>query len=163
MNAGRASLRWLRRPRVPVMLQLADLDCGPACLAMVLAAHGRRTSVADVRARCRIGRDVVTIRTLLEAARQCELDVSVEALKADALAEARLPAIAHWNGVHFVVIERVGRRSIGIVDPALGRRQMSMNEFKAAFSGTLISIQPSTTFRRLPPPPSAWVRYVSLT
>ena len=47
----------LRPRRVPVLLQLSAVECGAACLAMMLSYYGRRTSVADVRQRCQVGRD----------------------------------------------------------------------------------------------------------
>src|SRR5262249_19598486 len=59
----------LVRRRVPVVLQLNQVECGAASLAMILGFHGRRTGVAECRAACGAGRSGATAATLLRAAR----------------------------------------------------------------------------------------------
>src|SRR5262249_6988124 len=48
----RALLAKLHPRRVPVLLQMSMVECGAACLAMILSYYGRRTSVSEVRERC---------------------------------------------------------------------------------------------------------------
>src|SRR5579864_7030722 len=58
----------LHRKRVPVMLQMAATECGPACLAMILNFYGREVSVAECRNRCGTGRDGASANTLAQIA-----------------------------------------------------------------------------------------------
>ena len=46
-----------RRPRVRFIPQLETSECGAACLAMVLDAHGADWSPSEVRERCGTGRE----------------------------------------------------------------------------------------------------------
>lgn len=57
-----------------------------------------------------------------------------------------LPCIIHWNYVHFVVLEQFDDE-IRLMDPAVGKRHVSLTEFADAFSGVLITFDTSEDFR----------------
>jgi ATP-binding cassette subfamily B protein len=147
-----------RRPRrVRVMRQLSEVECGPACLAMLLTAHGRHTRVPELRELLGTGRDGVTARMLVTAARAYGFDVKAFRCPPSALAEMLLPAIVHWRKGHFLVIERWSPRGVEVVDPADGRRRLSPEEFAEGFSGVVLVLRPGPEFerRRVSLPP-AW-------
>lgn len=54
------------------------------------------------------------------------------------------PAIAHWNGNHFVVVTAVSRRHVRLIDPALGRIRLTTEDFRRHFAGTWILVAPAT-------------------
>ena len=62
-----------RRRRVPVLLQMSPLECGAACLAMILTYHGRETSVSECRDDCGAGRDGATALAIVEGGRRLGL------------------------------------------------------------------------------------------
>ncbi|WP_428965712.1 peptidase domain-containing ABC transporter [Micromonospora fluostatini] len=137
-----------RRRRVPVILQVSATDCGPTALAMILAAAGRAVPVSRLRARLDVGRDGLSLRDLRDAAQECGLRcraVALPALRQDAtrLRELALPLVAHWNGDHYVVVERVGRRGVDVVDPAVGRRRLTPAEFSAGTTGVVLLAEPA--------------------
>ncbi|MFI7520590.1 peptidase domain-containing ABC transporter [Micromonospora globbae] len=142
---------WPGRRRVPLVLQMADADCGAACLAMIARRHGVRASLAAVRDVLDIGRDGITARALLAAGPRFGL--RGRAFRADAahVGALPLPAIAHWENAHFVVVEHVSERGVRLVDPALGRRLLTPAEFAAGFSGTVLTY---TRDPQSPPAPS---------
>ena len=41
--------------RVPVQIQMNTIECGAACLAMMLSYFGRKTSIAEIRERHGVG------------------------------------------------------------------------------------------------------------
>src|SRR5215510_11334603 len=120
----RAASRVRPARRVPVQPQLTAVECGAACLAMILGFYGRSTPVAECRGRCGVGRDGVTARAIAQAARAYGLRGRAFSLEPAMLARVPLPAIAHWEFNHFVVVERWSPRGVAIVDPALGRRAL---------------------------------------
>jgi ABC-type bacteriocin/lantibiotic exporter with double-glycine peptidase domain len=144
---GRLSGR-LGNKRVPVIFQLNAVECGAACLAMILSYYGRNTRVSECRKLMGIGRDGVSARQITETARHFGLTPTAMGI-ADhtAFAEIPLPAILHWEGKHFVVLEKWSPKSIEIVDPAMGRTQINYSEFAKLFSGVAITFAPSTTFK----------------
>jgi ATP-binding cassette, subfamily B, bacterial len=129
----------LKRRRVlPVCRQVNVSDCGPACLATVLAYHGTDVSLKDLRHRMNAGRDGVSARVILDTARRYGLHgrgvrTSVEGLKGLAVG-----SILFWNFNHFVVLERVLRDSVIIVDPAYGRRKVHNDVLRKSFTGIAV-------------------------
>ena len=152
----------LERRRVPVLPQLSAVECGAACLAMILNYHGRRTRVAECRETCGVGRDGLTAATVAQAARSYGLRVKAFSLEPAELGNLQLPAIAHWEFEHFVVVERWSRAYVDIVDPASGRRRLSTGEFEAGFTGVILAFEPGIHFQpRRPDGKPAWRRYLS--
>ena len=134
------------RRRVPVLLQLSCNECGAACLAMILNYYGRKTQVSECREVCGVGRDGVTAQTIAKAARSYGLRAkafSVEPLHFEYL---QLPAIAHWEFDHFVVVESWSSRHVEIIDPATGRRRLTADEFEAGFTGVVLTFEPGVHF-----------------
>ncbi len=137
----------LPRHRVPVLLQMNSVECGSACLAMILSYYGRKTSVVECRDACGIGRDGVTAQTIAKAARSYELRAKAFSLDPSDLRDLQLPAIVHWEFNHFVVVERWSPRWVEIVDPASGRSRLSATEFEAGMTGVVLTLEPGVYFQ----------------
>ncbi len=137
-----------RRRRVPVLTQLTPVECGAACLAMLLSYYGRKTSVAECREYCDAGRDGLTAASIADAGRRFGLRVRGFSVDLADFHEIALPAIAHWNFNHFIVVERWSRKGAEIVDPAAGRRRLTPREFDEGFTGVVLSVEPGADFAR---------------
>ncbi|WP_328710770.1 peptidase domain-containing ABC transporter [Microbispora hainanensis] len=134
--------------RVPVVHQRTPTECGPACLAMVLGAYGHHVEVRELGEELGAGRDGTSALTLVRAARRRGLEARAFSLPPEGLAHAPLPAIAHWKGDHYVVVERHGRGGVTIVDPETGRRRVTTAELALDYSGVLLVFTPGPGFRR---------------
>ncbi|MEU6408119.1 peptidase domain-containing ABC transporter [Microbispora sp. NPDC046933] len=134
--------------RVPVVLQNATTECGAACLAMILSFHGRRTTVQEVAAHLHVGRDGLSALAIVQAAREYGLRAKAFSLEPADLARLPMPAVIHWEFRHFVVVERWAPGHVDIVDPGLGRRRLTTEEFDAGFTGVLLVFEPAPGFRR---------------
>lgn len=138
---------WPRR-RVPVRIQLNKVECGAACLAMVLSYHGRKSSVSQCREHCNGGRGGVSAMTIMKAARGYGMTVRGLRAVPEVFGKIALPAIAHWGGDHFVVVERWGPRHVQLVDPAWGRRRLKRQEFEDGLSDAVLEFTPGPDFAR---------------
>lgn len=141
--------------RVPVVHQRTPTECGPACLAMVLGAYGHHVEVRELGEELGAGRDGTSALTLVRAARRRGLEARAFSLPPEGLAHAPLPAIAHWKGDHYVVVERHGRGGVTIVDPETGRRRVTTAELALDYSGVLLVFTPGPGFRRTARPGGA--------
>lgn len=99
-------VRSIFRRRVPVLHQISMVECGAACLAMILTYYGRKTSVSEVRERCGVGRDGLSAFGIVKAARSYGLRTRAISLKENDFRFVPLPAIIHWNFKHFLIVER---------------------------------------------------------
>jgi ATP-binding cassette subfamily B protein len=142
--------------RVPVVLQATVTDCGPACLAMVLAHHGRGVPLDVLRDELGVGRDGLDALALRDGAERYGL--RCRGLRADIATIRTLPVpfVVHWEGRHFVVVERVRRDAVDLIDPTLGRRRVSLSTFDAAFAGVALTFAPDGEPRGHAAPPRTW-------
>jgi len=141
-------LRRLRRQRVPLLLQLSAVECGAACLAMILRYYGSKISIAEIRQRYGVGRDGLSALSIVTAAQEYGLQVRAFSLQTPDLRAVRLPAIVYWESNHFLIIERWSDHYVDVVDPAQGYRRMTIEEFSAGFCGVVIILAPSEHFVR---------------
>ncbi len=136
------------RRRVPVVRQHDATECGAACLAMILGYHGRPTRTAECRDRCGGGRDGATAHAIVQAARDFGLRVKAYSAELEHFAAVQLPAVIYWNFNHYLVVERWSSRGVDVVDPALGRRRLTHEEFHDGFTGVVITFEPGAHFER---------------
>ncbi len=122
------------------------MDCGIACLAMVLSYHGRRTKLDELRQVVGRGRSGSTARDLLHAARKLGLDGQGVQVENDQVGYLEPGAILHWKGVHFVVFERLRGNRVDIIDPASGPETLSLDEFNRAFTHVALLLEPTEAF-----------------
>jgi ATP-binding cassette, subfamily B, bacterial len=98
--------------KFPFHQQRDVMDCGPACLMMVAASHGRKYALPYLREHSFLSREGVSAQGIMEAAerigfRTMTVKVPFEQGQSQAsLRTAPLPCIAHWNQSHFVVVHR---------------------------------------------------------
>ncbi|HVJ91655.1 MAG TPA: peptidase domain-containing ABC transporter [Labilithrix sp.] len=129
--------------KVPFVSQLEATECGAACVTMVASAHGHHLPLSEARTLCGVARDGTSALAIVRAAESLGFEADAYALEAEDIDALPLPAIIHWELNHFVVLERVARRFVIIVDPARGRRKVSTSELSRAFSGVAIAICPT--------------------
>ena len=134
--------------RVPTVLQVEALECGAACLAMILAHHGRWIPLVELRRLCGVSRDGSRAGSMVSVARDLGMTADGYRLGPAKLEEARLPAIAFVDGNHFVVLEGFGRGVVYVNDPAGGRITYHRDEFEALYSGVILAMQPTASFVR---------------
>ena len=132
---------------VPVVMQMEALECGAACLTMVMAYYSKWVPLEQVRLDCGVSRDGSNARNMLAAARNYGFEADGYRMEVDALKKnAKLPCIIHWNFNHFVVLCGFRGDKAVLNDPARGTVRVSMEEFDTAFTGICLMITPGENF-----------------
>jgi ATP-binding cassette subfamily B protein len=145
--AGASSIsRFVRGQHVPFVAQLTPTDCGVASLSAVLSYHRKEVSTNDVRARLGGGRNGVTARQIVNAAREFGLSARGVAITPEKLQFLPCGSILHWDLAHFVVFERLLKGAIEIMDPSAGRRRVPIEEVNKSLSGVAIVLEPGDSF-----------------
>ncbi|MCR5603460.1 MAG: NHLP family bacteriocin export ABC transporter peptidase/permease/ATPase subunit [Lachnospiraceae bacterium] len=133
--------------KVPFIMQLEALECGAACLAMVLAYYRKWVPLEQVRRDCGVSRDGSNGKSILIAARSYGLIAKGYRYEPDYLRDnGTFPCIAHWEFNHFVVVNGFRKDRVWINDPARGTYSVSMQEFDEKFTGLCMMFSPSETF-----------------
>ncbi|HYX97081.1 MAG TPA: peptidase domain-containing ABC transporter [Geodermatophilus sp.] len=135
------------RRRVPWVQQMAVTDCGAASLAMVLAYHGKEVPLDELRQMTSTDRDGVDALAVSRAAQRYGLTARGVVADLDDLEHLPPATILHWDFTHFVVLERLRRSGVQVVDPSLGRRRLSMEAFRRSYTGVAITFEPNEDFQ----------------
>ncbi|WP_176084494.1 NHLP family bacteriocin export ABC transporter peptidase/permease/ATPase subunit [Martelella sp. HB161492] len=143
---GFAQRGLFRRHQTPTILQMEAVECGAACLAMVLAYHGRWVALEQLRMECGVSRNGSNAWDLIEAARRFGCEARGFKVGLEKLRELTLPAIIFWRFNHFIVLEKVDRKGAVINDPAQGRRRIGWDEMDRDFTGVAVTIVPAQDF-----------------
>ena len=133
--------------RVPVVIQLEALECGAACLTMILAYYGKWIPLEQVRSDCGVSRDGSNARNILLAARSYGLEADAyKAEPEDVKKYAAFPCIIHWEFNHFVVLNGFRNGKVYINDPARGKITLSEEAFDEGFTGVFLMFEPGAAF-----------------
>ncbi len=135
------------RAKVPVIMQMEALECGAACLCMVLAYYGKWVPLEQVRKDCGISRDGSRAGNIARAARMYGLEARGYTCEVDTLREhGEFPCIIHWDFKHFLVCNGFRGNKVYLTDPAKGDYSVSIETFDEFFTGVVIMLRPGEDF-----------------
>lgn len=133
--------------KVPVVMQMEDLECGAASLTMILAYYRKWLPLEQVRADCGVSRDGSNARNVLKAARSYGLTAKGYRYEPEDLKKnGKFPCIIHWNFNHFLVLNGFRNDKAYLNDPAKGSYSVSMEEFDRSFTGICMMFEPDENF-----------------
>lgn len=134
-------------PKTPVILQTEMTECGLACLAMVSRFHGHDVDLNSLRETYLLSMRGTSLKQIIKISG--ELSLSPRALKVDLdqLHKLALPAILHWDLNHYVVLTRVHKDRVEIIDPGIGRRNLALSKVSDHFTGIALELTPAADFQ----------------
>ena len=126
-------------------------DCAAACLATISMYYKKELTITKLRDI--LGTDIkgTTLKGLEDGARKLGFDTkAIRVDKEGFKSKYTLPAIAHVitkEGLsHFVVIHKVKKEKVIILDPAKGKEKKTIDEFFESFDGVLLLLIPNNEF-----------------
>ena len=132
---------------VPVVMQLEALECGAACLTMILAYYGKWIPIEQIRSDCGVSRDGSNAGNIMKAAKYYGLETHGYRFEPDDLKEnGQFPCIIHWDFDHFVVLDGFKNGKAYLNDPAKGVYSTSMDNFDKSFTGVVLFFKPTEDF-----------------
>ncbi len=133
--------------KVPQVMQMEALECGAACLTMILAYYGKWVPLEKVRADCGVSRDGSKASNILKAARSYGLTAKGMTYSINALRKkGKFPCIIFWNFNHFVVLNGFSGNKAIINDPARGQIKVPLEAFEESFTGVALVFEKTDAF-----------------
>ena len=128
-------------------------DCGAACLASVGAFYGNKMPIAKIRQICHTDTRGTNVLGMIQGLEAMGFNAKGVKGSIDVLPDIPIPAIAHIvvNGQlhHFVVIYKIGKNKISIMDPAYGKiEEYTLEKFAKIWTGVLILLEPNEYFEQ---------------
>lgn len=151
----RSRLTWRRRARrylrTPIVPQMEEQDCGAACLAVVLGAFGRRTTLHEASRACGVSRDGVSAAAVVRAAGRYGLTAKGRRVQRGegpllGLDAVPVPSMVLLAGPHFAVYEGIRRGHVHVNDPSLGTYRATPESFWESFAGIAVGFAPGPGF-----------------
>jgi ABC-type bacteriocin/lantibiotic exporter with double-glycine peptidase domain len=137
LAAVRRTIGFGRAFLAPEVVQTSAMDCGPAALRCLLQGHGLSLSYGRLREACQTNVDGTSIDAIEELTRKLGVDAEQVLVPRDFVAidgQHDFPALVAFRNAdlatHFVVVwDRYGNW-VQIMDPAVGRRWISIAAFE---------------------------------
>ena len=131
----------------PLVMQLEALECGAASLTMIMAYYGKWVPLEQVRVDCGVSRNGSNAKNITRAAQKYGFKTKGYAYSTQKLRErGKFPAIIHWGGGHFVVLNGFRGNKAIINDPAKGVVKVDLKTFDSIFTGIYLEIIPGENF-----------------
>ena len=142
-----------------------QMDCGPACLAMIAKKYGKSYPLQYLRGNSFLTKEGVSIAGIKEAAKKIGFDSFTYQLGIDELRQQddEFPCILHWNQNHFVVLDRIntgifsGKTQYHLADPSYGLLKVPEERFRQSWcskgsEGIALFLKPTEKFYSQVPP-----------
>ena len=129
-----------------VVLQDGAKDCGICCLLSIIRFYGGEVSKEYLRKLTNTNKDGVSAYNLIEAAKEVGFEAYGVMGDLKKIENNNLPCIAHINVnrhyQHFVVLSKIDKNKVTIMDPAKGKRILKCSEFQLMTTGNYIYLKP---------------------
>lgn len=135
-----------------ILIRQHDIkDCGAACLASVASYYGLKLPIAKIRQMCHTDIKGTNVLGMVQGLEAMGFNAKGVRGNIDALYDIPLPAIAHVmineEIPHFVVIYRVNKTKVFVMDPAKGDiEEYILADFAKIWAGILVLMEPNEYF-----------------
>ncbi len=132
--------------KVKVVKQQDLRDCGVACLESIIRHYGGNVPLEKLRVDTKTNKNGTTAYNLVYCAKKYGMDAAGYRMPKDQLKrDMVLPCIAHVNrnGLqHFIVIYEIFSTKLLVMDPAIGKKMIFINDLLNMWSGNVIMFYP---------------------
>lgn len=126
-------------PKVQFIEQIENVECGLACLAMIMNYHDVKITLDHLRKKYPAPREGFSFYDLTLISENYNFETNAYHITLEELEkDIDLPCIIHWGYNHFVVLEEIKGKNYKIVDPNYGKLKVEKSEFKKFFTGYVL-------------------------
>ena len=141
-------LTWFNNKQPKVIFQSEASECGLACLAMIATFYGNEVNLLALRRKHSMSLKGSNLANIISISKSLGFFSRPLRLDLDELDQLKTPCILHWDLNHFVVLQKVNKKKITVIDPSLGRRVLSLDDCSKHFSGVALEIYKSKDFKK---------------
>lgn len=127
--------------RVPLVRQLTETECGLCCCAMILRYYKSWESIQELQESIDVGRDGLSLLNIKKFLGEKGIESKVYNVKNfESIKSIKGPFISYVDESHFVIVEKIKREKIYVLDPANGRKCYKQEEFQDIFSNAILVV-----------------------
>ena len=137
--------------KVKFIEQSEHSECGLASTTMLLEYFGKKVSLTALRNVYGVPKGGHTLFNLKRVFQDFGVEtVGLKVVDLDFFKENNRPCILFWDKKHYVVFEKRTANKMIVVDPALGRKKYSFDEFTQHFSNIVLAVSEVDEEREIP-------------
>ena len=129
-------------------------DCGVTCLSYLIQYYGGFVPMEKLREDTFTTHNGTNAYFLVQTLKKYGFDAVGNKVSLEELEKCMFPAIGHFrlkNGLeHFMIIQKVHKKEILLMDPAVGKRKMSLETFKEQWDGIVLEAIPQGMILKMP-------------
>ncbi len=127
----------------PFIAQTGMMECGTTSLAMIFKYYGFYNVQRVLAQIANVDTQGTNLYVLSRISSQFGFVAEGYEMEFKYLQEITLPCIAHYEGVHFVVIYRANDKYVWVADPAYGKDKYTREEFEEKWNGVVLTVKPT--------------------
>ena len=129
-------------------------DCGVSCVSYLIQYYGGFVPMEKLREDTFTTHNGTNAYFLVQTLKKYGFDAVGKKVALEELEKCFFPAIGHFrlkNGLeHFMIIQKVHKKEILLMDPAVGKRKMSLETFKEQWDGIVLEAIPQGMILKMP-------------
>ena len=135
--------------RVKYIAQIQQTECGLCVITMLLNFYGAHYSLYDVRKLVDVGRDGMSVSNVIHVLESFGLEAKgFRSQNIKDLTQLNGPFILTLQKNDLVIVEKIAKNVVYIMDPAIGRVKYSYAELSELFDGICIGVTPGEHFEK---------------
>jgi ATP-binding cassette subfamily B protein len=131
------------RKSFPFIQQTGMMECGPTCLAMIFKYYGYYNIQSLLAKLTEANTAGVNLYSMAEVAEQFGFQADAYEMEYENFKEIKMPCIAHYSGIHFIVVYHVTDKEVWVADPAYGKDKIKKADFLKKWNGITLAIEPT--------------------
>ena len=135
--------------KIKYIEQMEHSECALACIAMICNYYNYKINLSTLRDEYGVpvgGYNILQISQILSFYNIDSKGIKVNDIKS--LNQNMFPLIGYWNDNHYIIIEKIKNDKVLIINPALGKTWITLDEFKKSFSNKAITCNPNKDFQK---------------
>jgi ABC-type bacteriocin/lantibiotic exporter with double-glycine peptidase domain len=144
--------------RINLVEQMEKNECGLACLTMMFNYYGYNISLNELRNKFPAPQSGISFYHMDEICSHYHFKTEAFKISKENVSKLEkgsitLPVIIQWDkGTHFVVLEKITKSYVDVMDPSIGSLRVESEDFRRLFTGNLIYIEPKSAVPSVVPP-----------
>lgn len=134
--------------KIRLVMQMKQTECGLCVAQMILNYYGAMVSLSELNEKLEVGRDGISIKKLKGIFNDFGLKTAYYKISIENIDKSNYltPFIALSKEGHYIIVEKITKRGVYVVDPAVGKRKIEFDEFKEKYLETVLQPIPEENF-----------------
>lgn len=124
--------------KIKCVFQSVENECGACCVSTILKYNHINIPMYKLREELGVGKNGVLVSSMKMLFEKMNFEVKVFQCNSSGAFTIQEPSIIGWENNHYVVLIGKKKKYIEIMDPAIGIRRISLDEFNNKFNGYLL-------------------------